>query len=160
MADVKIAYGSADQTITVTIASLGSGSARESTAINNTTPLMLDALVQVMVHTNGSGTSANGYVSLYVYGSIDGASTYSGGATGSDAAITLTSPPNHRLLGTITANANNTSYKSALFSVAAAFGGVLPARWGIIVDNQTGAALNSTGGNHKASYQGVYQTVA
>jgi hypothetical protein len=40
-------------------------------------------------------------------------------------------------------------------SVAAAFGGVLPERWGIIVENKTGGALDSTEGNHAKLWQGV-----
>jgi len=39
-------------------------------------------------------------------------------------------------------------------SVASAFGGLLPARWGIIVHNQTGQTLKSS--DCSAFYQGVY----
>jgi hypothetical protein len=53
---------------------------------------------------------------------------------------------------------NSTTYTGGTFSVAAAFGGILPQKWGIIV-------LNSSGGTFDAStasveYQGVNLTNA
>jgi hypothetical protein len=45
-------------------------------------------------------------------------------------------------------------------SVAAAFGGILPAKWGVIIENQSGTTLSATGGDHVVQYQGVYATVA
>ena len=93
---------------------------------------------------------------LYAYGTVDGGTTYTEGATGSDAAITLTSPTNARIIGIINIVANSTTYTGGPFSVAAAFGGTLPQKWGIIV-------LNSSGGTFDAStasveYQGVNLT--
>ena len=154
-ADIKTKYGTANQAITCTLASLGSASARASTAVDNTTNLFLDALVMVQVKSGASGVSATGYVNVYAYGTADGGTTYSDGATGTDAAITLTVPPNARLIGVLNVVANATTYKSGPFSVAAAFGGVLPDHWGIIVENKSGAALDATEGNHAKFYQGV-----
>lgn len=59
-------------------------------------------------------------------------------------------------LGRIAVIANATSYPGGPWSVASAFGGSLPAEWGIIVDNESGAALDSTEGNHLKLYQPVY----
>jgi hypothetical protein len=160
VASIKEAFGTSNQTITVTIASLGSTSARESTVIDNSSNLYADALVLVKVKTNAAGTSATGFVNVYAYATVDGGSTYSESATGSDAAITLTAPTNARLLGSINAVANATTYRGGPFSVATAFGGILPEKWGIIIENRSGAALDSTGGNHSAVYQGVYYTSA
>ncbi len=110
----------------------------------------------VQIKTGGSGTTANGFVAVYAYGTVDGGTTYTDGATGSDAAFTPTSPTNLRLLGVINCVANATTYKGGPFSVAAAFGGTLPQKWGIVITNQTGGTLDSTEGNHLKLYQGVY----
>jgi len=40
-------------------------------------------------------------------------------------------------------------------SVAAAFGGSLPPKWDVIVENKTGAALDSTEANHVKKYIGI-----
>lgn len=155
MSDLKSKYGTSNQAITVTLASLANNGAREATAIDNTSNLFLDALVAGKIKSNAAGTSATGTVNVYTYGTADGGTTYSDGASGSDAGITLTSPPNVRLIGVINVVANGTTYKFGPFSVAAAFGGVLPDHWGLIFENKTGAALDSTGGNHAVFYQGV-----
>lgn len=159
MSDIKIKYGTGGQTITITLASLASGSAQESTALDNATDLFLDALVQIKLKSGASSTSSTGYANVYAYGSVDDGTSYNGNATGTNASITLASPPNLRLIGVIAVVANATTYRG-IFSVAAAFGGVLPKKWGIVVENQSGAALDSTGGNHAATYQGIYANAA
>lgn len=157
MSDIKSKYGTSNQTITITVASLTNTSARESTAIDNSSNLYLDALVFIpKIKSGGSGTTATGSVEIFAYGSGDGGSNYSDGATGSDAGITLTSPPNLRLIGVVNMVANSTTYKAGPFSVAAAFGGVLPDHWGIVIRNSTGGTLDATGSNHAIVYQGVY----
>jgi hypothetical protein len=156
--DIKAKFGTSNQAITITLASLANNSARASTVIDNSSNLFLDALVQLHIRS-GSGVSASGYVSIYVYGTADGGSNYTEGATGSDAAITLTVPPNAKLIGIINIVASTTTYKAGPFNVAAAFSGVLPEKWGIIVENKTGAALDSTEGNHAKFYQGWFNQV-
>lgn len=153
--DIKNKYGTSNQTITVTMASLASAAARASTAVDNSTNVFSDALVSIITKTNAAGTTATGTVNIYAYGTADGGTNYSEAATGTDAAITLTSPPNVRLIGSLNTVANATTYKAGPFSVAYAFNGVLPDHWGIIVENKSGAALDATGGNHSAVYQGV-----
>lgn len=156
MSAIKQAFGTSNQAITLTIASLTNNSARESTAVDNSSNLYLDALVQLKVKSGAASTSATGYLNVYAYGTADGGTTYSDTASGTDAAITLTVPPNARLIGSINIVANATTYESHPMSVAAAFGGVLPEKWGIIIENKTGGTLDATGGSHFAIYQGVY----
>jgi hypothetical protein len=159
MTTVKPLYGTSNQAFTLTIASLANNGQRASTAIDNTTNLFIDALVQLVIKTNAAGTSATGYVNVYAYATADGGTTYSDGATGTDAGITLTSNPNMVLIDQIACVANATTYKSKVVSIAAAFGGILPDHWGIAIENKTGAALDSTAGNHKAFYQGIQAQV-
>jgi hypothetical protein len=157
MATVNIAYA-ASAAITITITSLTSTSQRQSTAVDNTSNLYLDALVAFKIKTASAGTSATGAVKCYVYGTADGGTDYGDTVTGSDGSVTLTSPPNLRLLTVLNAVANSTTYISDPVSVAAAYGGVLPAKWGIVIENDTAATLDGTVGS--AWYTGVTQTVS
>lgn len=157
MSIIKANYGSNGQAITITLANLANGNARSSLAIDNTTNLFLDALVQLKIKS-GSGVSSTGYVNVYAYGTADGGTDYPEGA-GTDTGVTLTSPPNVRLIGVLNVVASTTSYVSEPMSVAAAFGGVLPDHWGIAIENQSGAAFDATEGNHLKVYQGLQAQV-
>ena len=157
MATINQLYGTTNQSITCTITSLGSGSARESTAVVNTANLFMDVKLQVKIKTNAAGTSATGAVNIFAYATADDGTTYSGGATGTDAAYTA-NKDQLIFLGSIPAVANATTYVG-LFSLSRAFGyGGIPAKWGIVVDNQSGAALDASVG--AAVYQGISATVA
>ena len=160
MSDIKTKYGTSNQAITVTLASLANNGARASTVVDNTSNLFLDALVAINIKTGAASTSATGYVNVYAYGTADGGTNYTEAATGSDAAITLVVPTNLRLIGSLNCVANATTYKSGPFSVAAVFGGAMPDKWGIVIENKTGGTLDGTEGSHLKVYQGVYgQTV-
>lgn len=143
-------------TITITLGSLASGNARQSAAVDNSSALYLDVLVQLKIKSGAASNSVNGYANVYAYGTADGGTDYAEGATGSDASITLNGVTNLRLIGTINFGANATTYVSEPMSVAAAFGGILPQKWGIVVENQTGGSFDSTEGNHAKLSQGVW----
>jgi hypothetical protein len=98
-------------------------------------------------------------VSIYAFGTVDN-TTYSENASATDATITLTANPNVRLIGILNVAANATTYYSPVFSVASAFNGAIPAKWGIIITNSTGGSLDVTAGNSAAIYQGVYTIAA
>ena len=153
--DVNIKYGTNGQTITITVSSLTNNSARESTAIDNSSNLYADALVFLKLKTGASGTAATGYCNVYAYGTANGGTNYTDNATGTDAGITLPSPPNARIIGIVNMVANSTTYYGGPYSIAAAFNGVLPEKWGIIVENKTGGTLDTTAGNFTVVYQGV-----
>lgn len=159
MATINLSYPTVG-TFTCTLASLANNAARASTAVDNSTNKYDDEFVQLQVKSGASGVSATGVVNVYVYGTADNGTTYGDGATGTDAGITLTSPPNATLLFSLNVVANATTYKSNPFSVAQAFGGVLPDHWGIIVENKSGAALDSTEANHKKLHAPITATVA
>ena len=144
-------YGANGQALTITLTSLASAGQRGSAAVDNTANLFLDALVQLKIKT---GTVvAPSVINVYAYGTADGGTDYGDGVTGTDAAQTLTSPPNLTLIGVINCPANATTYVSNPMSVARAFGGVLPDHWGIVVENKTGAAFDASVAS--AWYQGV-----
>lgn len=155
MADIKAKYGGSNQSITITINGLANDAKRESTAIDNSTNCFLDALVQVKIATNTSADST-GDKSVYAYGTTDEGTTCSGNASGSDAAFG-TDPQqlnNCRLIGVVYAPTQNRVYESDLMSIASAFGGSLPQRWGVIVHNKTGQTLKTS--DCSAVYQGLY----
>lgn len=150
--DIKQKFGTSNQTLTISLASLANAAGRQSTAVDNTSNLFADVLLMLKSRSPASGTSATGYLLIYAYGSVDGGSSYSGNATGTDGALT---PINMNLVGRVDMTANGTDYKSPIMSIAAAFGGVMPSHWGIVVVNNSGGTLDSTGGNHAAIWQGV-----
>lgn len=158
MSIVKAKYGTNNQTITLPSATngLANGSAVASDSISNVSNLFLDALVVVKPKTS-TGTSTNGIVNVYAYGSADGGTSWSDGIT-PNAAATLTSNPNVRLIGSVNCTVASTQYESTPMSVAAAFGGILPDHWGIILENKTGGALDGTTGA-TAFYQGIQNQV-
>jgi hypothetical protein len=158
--DIKAKFGTNNQAITCTFTSLANNGQRSSAAVDNTANIFLDALVSVKVKSAASSTAATGTVNVYAYGTTDGGTTYGGGeaSMGTDAGVTLTSPPNLVLIGVINVVANSTTYNRTAMSVAAAFGGVLPDHWGIVIENKSGATLDASVG--AANYQGVLaQTV-
>lgn len=157
MSTIKAAYGTSNQSISCTITSLANNGQRGSAAIDNTSNLFLDAFVFVQVKSAASSTSASGFVNVYAYGSADGGTTYSDAVTGTNAGQTLTVPPNLRLIGVINVVANSVTYDGGPFSVASAFGGVLPDHWGIVVENKTGATLDASTGS--SWYQGLQNSV-
>lgn len=151
--DIKNVYA-AKATITCTLTSLANGSARESDVVDNTTTLYKDALLRIKTNGQASGT---GVVRVFAYSAL-GDTTYTDNATGSDASFTA-GIRNTAFLGAIQMN-SGTAVTAGLFSVAAAFGGMLPSKWGLIVLNNSGATLSTTSGDHVIEYQGVYENVA
>ena len=161
MADLKLKFGTSTA-FTLTLASLASSSTagRESTAVDNTSNLFVDALVRLQCKLQTGSPANDKAIYVYAYGSEDG-TNYTDPATGSDAAITLRAPTNLRLIGVIsTPDSGGLTYKGGPFSVAQAFGGVLPRKWGIVVQNYSGVTLSATEGDHAYTYTGIhYQSV-
>ena len=98
--------------------------------------------------------SASTMVNLFVYGSIDG-TNFSGSntvneLTGSDSPIVWSPNGNQAIyigsiLMTTTTTVTSIIYRSKRISIAAAFGGSLPAKYVIIAQNQANASLAATG---------------
>jgi hypothetical protein len=149
MADIKMKYDAAED-ITITLASLADDTTAASSEIDNTSDLYEDYLVRFSIKTGASGVSASGKIFFYAAGAIDDSGrTY---PTNNKGQIPLGLP--------MSATANATTYTSDVYSVRMAFNGVIPAYFKVVVDNQTGTALDSTEGNHDKRGQGVWrQTV-
>lgn len=132
----------AKQTVTITLTSLANGSAQQSAVIDAATLGALDALLRVQSKGTASSTAR---VDVYVYSSLND-TTYTDGATGSDAAFTAANRIHSKPLPPM--QMNGTAPVSLVESVAAAFGGVLPPKFGFIFINNSGAALSATPGDH------------
>jgi hypothetical protein len=146
-------YGTNNQAVTITLTSLASAAARASTAVSNTTTLYEDVLLFFTINT-GTGVSATGYVNVYGYGSVNGGTTYPEGITGTDAGVTLTSPPNLVLIAQINAGTPSVTKTFGPISFCRMYGlDKLPAEWGVVVVNLTGAAFSATNGS--IIYQGI-----
>ena len=169
MATANVAYATS-ASITCTVTSLADGGYRESAAIDNTTNLYMDALITGSIALNGTLTG-DGTINIFAYGSIDGGTVYSGGLAGTDETITWGTTPstssvegfnNLKLIGVVSTDDTDdgNDIEFGPFSVAAAFGGVLPKSWGIVVENQTNAAFDATGTNNTFDYVGVTYTSA
>jgi|SRR6267142_1482475 len=157
--------------LTITLNSLAAQSARASVFVDNATTLYLDVHVSIkFTLATPARVGDHGAVNVYAYGSEDG-STYgpSGGPNakeaidGTDKAIVVNfSPAPSTLWGVrigvihIQTGAAGVAYVSPPLGVAQAFGGTLPRRWGIVVENRSGIAFASSG--CRASYSGIFST--
>jgi len=156
MATGKLEYGTAGVDFTITMASLGDGAFRESTAVDNTADLFIDVLVGGSI-TVGTSPTADTQIVIYAYGSVEGTTRYSGNVTGVDAAYapTLNEDQNLKLLDVIsTHSTSDTAYEWGPASVQSSLGQVARS-WGIVVKNESGVALNSTEGNHIIEHNGT-----
>lgn len=162
MATVTVNYAAA-ASITLGLTSLADGGYRESAAVDNgTTDKYLDAQVGGKIQIGA--VSADGTISIYAYGSYDG-TEYTAGLTGSDGTITWGTTGttgvdgylNLPLLGVVSVDTtdDNDDVRWGPFSVAQAFGGVLPTKWGIVVKNSTGIAFHATGTNNECQFIGI-----
>lgn len=166
MATESINY-SAVQSITATLAGLADGAWRGSASVDNATNKFVDALVGGKVQVGA--VPADGSIEIYAYGSYDG-TEFTAGVSGTDGTITWGTSgttgadgmADLPLLGVIyidTAD-DNKDKTFGPFSVAAAFGGVLPPKWGVIVRNRTGIAFHATGASNEVQFTGIKYDVA
>jgi hypothetical protein len=135
---------------------VGQGSA----VVDNTSNLFDDALLTIAVKTSSSALANDKACYIYIYGSEDGTnySASSAEAVGTNASVTIDSPSNMKGPVVLSCPAVSVTYRTVI-SVASFFGGVLPLKWGFVLQNFTGQALDATEGNHQKTYTGVTYTV-
>ena len=163
MADIKLAYAaSANQTVT-NLAGLASSATWvagwESGLIDNTTNLYLDYRVTAKITVESAGLAA-GEVRMYFVGMLDD-STWPDVFDGTESAETITDTEIRDaicLLGamTITDTTASRVYYLDCPSVAAVFGGNLPAKFVIFITQSTGTTLETTG--QQVTVKGFYST--
>lgn len=151
MATVKQVVGSRTSLTTSALNSLASATFVSAGTITHNTNQPLDVLVEV---TATPGTvSGNKQMVVFAKISLDGTNFTSGPESGT----TTTDEPDLFFVGTVPLNTNSTA-QTKTFSLAAALGGVLPYASKIIVKNDSGAALNASGGS--VYYSEISATVA
>lgn len=160
MATTSELYAGSWTGLTITLASLADNAWRESTVVDNTSNLYNDVMVGGKI-TTGTTPTANTTIEVYFYALVDG-TNYTAGASGTDAAYTADGEEKlFRPCEIIEVDAtSDQAYVFGPVSVKAAFGNVMPSKWGIVVKNDSGVALNATAGNHGISYLGLKTTIA
>ena len=159
MATATLNYATA-ATITLTLAGLTNTSFRQSAVVDNTTNKYQDAHLGGSIQVGTTPTDKS-TIEVYLYGTFDG-TAYTAGASGSDAAYTadgeelLLVPAQIIQVDTTT----DQDYVWGPVSVAAAFGGYMPSKWGVVVKNATGVTLNATGTNNITKFIGIKTDIA
>lgn len=146
MATITSVVGARTTLTTSALNSLASDTYVSAGTINHATNDPLDVLVEVRV-TPGI-VAGNKQLLVFAKGSLDGTNFTSGPESGTSA----TDEPNLVLLGSVPCN-SNAAAQAGIFSLATAFGGALPQASKIIIKNETGVALASSG--HAVYYSEV-----
>lgn len=151
MATVKQVVGTRTALTTSALNSLASATFVSAGTITHNTNQPIDVLLEV---TATPGTvSGNKQLLVYAKASLDGSNQTTGPETGT----AVTDEPNLYYVGTLPLNTNSTT-QTKVFSLAAAYGGLLPYASEIVVRNDSGAALNASGGS--VYYSEISATVA
>lgn len=131
-------------TFTITVSSLATATARQSTMVSNSSERPA-SLVYVDMESGGTGPTAGSVYEGYL---LRGDGTYRTDAAGAtDAAITIENAP---LLGTIVLT--NTANKHFYGDFDTAALGSLGVEWGIAVLNSSGQTTHATAGNFRLAY--------
>ena len=163
MASVKLALGTIVSMTVTNLHSLASSATAgwQSAVVDNSSDLYEDALVQVKLDFANTAPANSKGVYVYAYGGLE-SGVYSNPASGSEGTLTLVdvtaNAQNLRLIGFIPYTTQDEVAESSPMSVAAAFGGILPAYWGVALMNHSGAALAGSGNTVK--YMPVHHTVS
>jgi hypothetical protein len=136
MSTVKQVVGSLSSLTVTGLSTLASATYVQSNAVDNTTNNPLDLLVEF---TATSGTvSGNKQLILFAQASGDNTNYQTGPTSGT----TTTEEAVLTYIGTLPLPTNSTLQRK-FYSVAAAFGGVLPPYLKFVVKNDSGAALST-----------------
>lgn len=123
-----------NQTVTITLASLADGGTAVSNVIDNSTDGYLSAEFQIKITTDTVAGVPT--VSVYILRSVDGGTDY-------DDSTNVNNP---ELMRQISTPSSATAYTSSVRVES------LPQYFKIMVVNNTGDALDSTGSNHYIKY--------
>lgn len=153
-----LGYG-ATTNFAITLASLATGSSRESAAITAVVggTAYDDYQLQLSMGSSLPTTAGDQAAYIWFYGSADG-TNFTEPATGSDAAIVIGTRHNLRGPFVVPMVVGTLQYDVCIGSVAQYFGGILPKKWGIVVENQCNGALNGTEGNFNKWFTPVFVT--
>jgi hypothetical protein len=167
MSDIKLAYAASATLATTNLDALQSSSGHtlgwESGAIDNSTLLYLDYIVNAKIQVESTGLSA-GEIRLYLVAELND-STWPDVFDGSTENVETVTDTEIRdavcRLAAVTATDTTASrfYYLMCPSVAAVFGGTVPRKFVIFITQSTGAILEATGTPNAVYVKGVYQQI-
>jgi len=149
--------------VTITLASLATDATAGGPFVGRSSAVLvldaIDVMVSGIFRTHSTAPTAGTRIEVWSYSAWDnvsGTPAYTGGATGTDAALTTNArnKPLMRLITVIAVDATvSADYPWGPFSIAQAYGGFIPTRFGIFVTHNTGQILNATAGTNTMYYQ-------
>lgn len=108
-----------------------------SATLNHATNDPLDVLIDISVATTNT-PAGNKQLVIFAKGSLDGTNFGSGPESGT----TTTDEPDLHFVGSVPLNSATTAHRK-VFSLAAAYGGLLPSATKLVFKNDLGVALTS-----------------
>lgn len=147
----------ATTTFGITLAGLASAGARESNIIDWTLYKHDDCMLEMNFGISTPTSAVDKAVYIWFHGSADG-TTFVSPCTGTDAGITIGT--NHNLRGpfSVAVNVGTYWYNVCIPSVASFFGGNMPKKWGVVVENEASGALYATEADFKKFFTPVFVT--
>lgn len=137
MATIKSEVQTASAVTVTNFGTLASATYCVSNAITHSTNDPIDVIVDVSVTTTNT-PSGNKQVLVFAKGSIDGTNFGSGPESGT----TTTDEPDLHFVGVVPMGTASVAHRR-LFSLSAAYGGVLPAATKLVFRNDLGVAITS-----------------
>jgi len=137
MATIKSEVQSPSALTVTNLSTLASATYAVSNTLTHSTNDPLDVLIDVSVATTNT-PAGNKQLVIFAKGSLDGTNFGSGPESGT----TTTDEPDLHFVGSVPLNSASTTHRK-VFSLAAAYGGLLPAASKLIFKNDLGVALTS-----------------
>ncbi len=162
MALFKTAYDGTWDDITITLNALPTSATllvgRESTAISNLVDLFVEVMLGGKIST-GTTPTVNKTIEVWAYGENLDVDVYNGVLDGTDSAETFASDGEKVAamvqIASMTVTATvDIPYTFGPVSLASAFGGFIPRKWGVFVTHDTAANLRSSA--NQISYHGIH----
>lgn len=160
--DVKIVYA-ASLTGTITLTALAAGSAQQSIMFTNTATNALDGVMVIGLKTTSGTHGSDQCCYCHFYASPDGTKFSSPITSSTNALVAITTGMNLEGPAVINFGTSVTGLYSAtkvIGSVAAIFGGQLPANFGVVIENKTNIALTNTAADHFVWFFPTYENVS
>jgi hypothetical protein len=153
--DIRDMFGGSTA-LTITLASLANGAARQSTMVDNSTDMFQSALIFVKMTSGATAPTGGTTYTVHLIRRDDHASPNiaDDNAAGSDAAIILENAP---ILGAVVLT--NTSAKAFYGVFDTSTLGPLGKSWGIAIKNNSGQTVSTTPGDHSVRAVGKYANV-
>lgn len=165
--DVRLSYAASAALTQTNLDGLASSSTHvggwESAAIDNSTALLLDYIINAKIQVESAGLAA-GEIRLYLVAELED-STWPDVFDGTESAETVTDTEIRDAicrLAAVTATDTTASrtYYLNVPSVAAVFGGVVPRKFVVFLTQSTGTTLETTGDPNQVYVKGVAATIA